>query len=214
MTETTGRKRFRTVIVILAVTAVLTQLSPLLSRPVGGARMASQVSMTLGQWTGEDLPVDEDTIRILQTDDIVDRRYSRPGSPSVDLTIVYAKEQRKVAHPQEICLKGAGFNIQGSSRVVAPTGLTSPAGVPVVRLMVEKGSSKYLIYYWYKCRGRYTASYYWENALVIWSNVTLHPANGALIKLTTPLETDTAVGEARLREFLALVMPEIESRLR
>jgi len=207
------RRRFFIVVSILALTATLTLLVPLLSAPISGKSYASRVSLTLGDYIGTDRAIDPSTAAVLQTDDVVDRRYVKPDKSWVDLTIVFAKEQRKVAHPQEICLKGAGFNIQDYSRVSVPTGLPDPAFIPVVKLRIEHGAYKYLVYYWYKCGSRHTASYYWENFLVIWSQVSLHPANGALVKLTTPIDLNLAASEQRLNSFLNLVMPEIISKL-
>lgn len=208
-----SRRRFLLVTGILALAAAVTLSLPLLSAPIAGASYAKEVRLQLGDWSGVDRPVDADTIRILQTDDIVNRHYVSPDQSWVDLTIIFAKEQRKVAHPQEICLKGAGYNIQDYSRPTIPVGPMHQAGIPVVKLRTEHGRDKYLVYYWYKCADHYTSSYYWENMLIIWSQVTLRPANGALIKLTTPIENDIATSEKRLADFLGLVMPEISSKL-
>ncbi|GEM_PF-691292 len=209
-----ARKRFFLVAGLFAFGAVATMLLPLLlSAPIEGASYARRVSLELGDWMGTEQVVSEDTVAILGTDDVVDRHYVKEGEPWVDMAIVFAQEQRKVAHPQEICLKGAGYSIQSYSRPEVPTGLTDPAQISVVRLQIERGNKRHLVYYWYKCGNHYTSSYYRENALIIWSQLTLRPANGALIKLTTPIDEDLASSEKRLQDFLTLVMPEITSKL-
>ena len=209
-----SRRRLIVVVCVLALAAVITHLVPLMNAPIKGATYAGRVSLQLGEWIGTDRVIDESTADILETRDVVDRRYVSPADESwVDLTIIFAKEQRKVAHPQEVCLKGAGFSLQEYSRPTVPTGLEDPSHVRVVRLRVEKANSKHLVYYMYKCGKRYSASYYWENILIIWSRITLRPANGALIKLTTPIKTDEATSEKRLEAFMALVMPEIATKL-
>ena len=207
------RRRFLLVSGMLALTAAIVLLLPLLNAPISGAGYARTVKLDLGGWMGIERKIDARTAEILETDDVVDRRYTKLGEPWVDLTVIFAKEQRKVAHPQEICLRGAGYNLQEYSRPNVPTGMSSPSQIPVVKLRVELGSGKYLVYYWYKCADRYTASYYWENLLIMWSQVTLRPANGALIKLTTPIERDLATSDQRLQSFMALVMPEITEKL-
>ena len=209
-----SRRRFVVVACVLALAALITHLTPLLNAPIEGANYARRVNLQLGRWSGTEREIDEETASILQTDDVVDRRYVRVGEESwVDLTIIFAKEQRKVAHPPEVCLKGAGYSLQEYSRPIVPSGLKDPTRVRVVRLRIEKSNRKYLVYYMYKCGRRYSASYYWENLLIIWSRITLRPANGALIKLTTPIKTDEATSEKRLEEFMALAMPEIAAKL-
>ena len=209
-----SRRRFIVVACVLIPAAVITHLLPLLNAPIQGANYARRVSLQLGRWSGIERKIDKNTASILQTDDVVDRRYVRVGDESwVDLTIIFAKEQRKVAHPPEVCLKGAGYSLQDYSRPIVPSGLKDPTRVRVVRLRIEKSNRKYLVYYLYKCGRRYSASYYWENLLIIWSHITLRPANGALIKLVTPIRTDEATSEKRLEAFLALAMPEIAAKL-
>ena len=211
--DKSSRRHFIVVVCVFAGVSVITHLLPLLGTPIEGASYARRVNLQLDGWSGTEREIDEHTVAILETDDVVDRRYTKPGEPWVDLTIIFAKEQRKAAHPQEICLKGAGYNIQGYSRPTIPTGIQNPSHIPVVKLRLEKNQTKYLVYYWYKCGSRYTSSYYWENILIIASRITLRPANGALIKLTTPIDTDQATSEKRLEDFLTLVMPEITAKL-
>ena len=211
--DKSSRRHFIVVVCVFAGVSVITHLLPLLGTPIEGASYARRVNLQLDGWSGTEREIDEHTVAILETDDVVDRRYTKPGEPWVDLTIIFAKEQRKAAHPQEICLKGAGYNIQGYSRPTIPTGIQNPSHIPVVKLRIEKDRTKYLVYYWYKCGSRYTSSYYWENILIIASRITLRPANGALIKLTTPIDTDQATSEKRLEDFLTLVMPEITAKL-
>jgi EpsI family protein len=208
-----SRRRFVLVIGVLAVGAAITLLLPLLNGPISGVKYARLVSAELGGWIGIERPIDEHTAAILQTDDVMDREYAKPNEQHVDLTVIFAKEQRKVAHPQEICLKGAGYSVQSYSRPFIPTGMADPAQVRVIRLEIERGGLRYLVYYWYKCGDHYTASYYWENVLIIWSQLTLRPANGALIKLTTPIDQDIATSDKRLAAFIALAMPEIAQKL-
>ena len=205
--------KFVIVVFILTGAAAITHLLPLLNAPLDGARFANQVSLQLDGWSGTERPIDEHTAAILETEDVVDRRYNKPDESWVDLTIIFAKEQRKVAHPQEVCLKGSGYNVQHYSRPSVPTGITDPAYIPVVRLKIEKGNNRHLVYYFYKCGPHYSASYYWENILIMWSRVTLRPANGALIKLTTSIDTDEPTAEDRLQRFLAVALPEIAGKL-
>lgn len=208
-----SRRRFIVVVCVFAVVSTITHLLPLLSAPIEGAAYAEKVSLTLDGWMGVNRKVDDNAKAILETDDVVDRRYTKPGQPWVDLTIIFAREQRKVAHPQEICLKGAGYSIQEYSRPTIPTGIENPSHIPVVKLRIERDRSKHLVYYWYKCGSHYSSSYYWENILIITSRITLRPTNGALIKLTTPIDADQATSEKRLEDFLAVAMPEINEKL-
>src|SRR5207244_33812 len=75
--------------------------------PVATAR-TRDVPARLGAWQGTDLPIDARVHDLLETDDVLLRRY-RSAADLVDVLVVHAADSRKVAHPPEICFAGGGF---------------------------------------------------------------------------------------------------------
>ena len=67
--------------------------------------------MQIGAWKGEDIPLDDRTYRILETKNLIMRKYVNAKKDEVYLYMVASEKNRKVAHPPEICYAGSGSKI-------------------------------------------------------------------------------------------------------
>lgn len=84
----------------------------------------ARLPLRLGEWMGNDVPLDERTIRKTDTDDHVSRRYRR-GLESVELFIGYGVRARDLEpHRPEVCYPAGGWNLKSS----APRELALPDG--------------------------------------------------------------------------------------
>jgi len=111
-------RRYWMIIILLGVTAALSVLYLYPSKDAPKVRYAELLPMNLQDWTAHDLPVDDETKAILETDDVLMREYTKPGEPPIFLSVVFAEENRKVAHPPEVCLTGSGFEVKEKFSVV------------------------------------------------------------------------------------------------
>jgi EpsI family protein len=95
-------------------------------RVAGTARLArgtlSQIPMTIGEFRGEDVPLDEAIVEITDTQDHLNRSYNRPGSDSpVALFIGYGIHMRDLMpHRPEVCYPGAGWTLETTERISLP----------------------------------------------------------------------------------------------
>ena len=65
----------------------------------------------IGEWRGEDAPVDERTYEILETRNVLSRNYKNPDGGVVHLLMVGSFKDRRVAHPPEVCYMSSNFVI-------------------------------------------------------------------------------------------------------
>lgn len=120
---TSHRKRQKAVIAG-AVAAGFVMLTTGIGYRVLAARLAAPVDaillspealarlpLQLGDWTGQEAPLDEAVVRATDTDAHVSRRYSRQNPPgSVWLYIAYGVNVRDLMpHRPEVCYAGAGW---------------------------------------------------------------------------------------------------------
>lgn len=125
------------------------------------------------------------------------------GGDYVDLFMAYYQDQTKGGtHSPEICLPGAGWEIAQIERVdIAPrAGLDAPYWVN--RAIIQKGTSRMMVYYWFEQHGRHVAWDFAAKFWLLWDGFTIGRTDGALVRLTTPIgdrESDAAA-EARLLE--------------
>ena len=84
---------------------------------------------------------------------------------------------------------------------------------PVNRVVIQKGSDRQVVLYWFKQRDRLVTNEYLVKALLFWDSITKQRSDGALIRLTAPLlpGEDETVVDRRLQQFASLVQPMVSA---
>lgn len=205
------KTRLMIAVVLLGLASALSAVSLYPTQMDRGVLKATSLPMTLGQWVGEDYPVDELTKQILETEDIVQRNYKHPEqADAVTLAVVYSPSNRRVAHPPEVCYKGSGWETDGKI-VVEHAGLP-----PMVRLHVSKGAAMDdVVLYCYKAGERLTASYYGQQINILSNQLFMKSTASALLRFSTRIGDSESIDEAELRvvAFALEMMPEIREKL-
>ena len=74
---------------------------------------------------------------------------------------------------------------------------TSPnPDVEINRYVVQKGLERQLVLYWYQSHGRVVASEYWGKFYLIRDAVRLNRTDGALVRVTAPINGDNGDASA------------------
>jgi len=187
----------------------------------------SEFPLTVGAWQGQRESLEAVYIDRLKMDDYVLADFARggwersvPSSPPavndlVNLYIAYYASQRtgQSAHSPRSCLPGGGWRILDfGQREVA--GVVRD-GVPlrVNRAVVQQGSSRELVYYWFEERGRNITNEYLVKWYLLEDALLRNRTDGALVRLITPVAENErmAVADARLAQFSATVLPVLQS---
>jgi len=167
----------------------------------------------IGQWQGFASLMDPATERVLKLDDYILSDYAKPGGQAVNLYVAYYASQRKGVSPHSplVCIPGDGWRITHFERTTSGTGMN----VPVNRMIIERDSSKQLVYYWFEERGRMIANEYWAKWFLLTDAITKNRTDGALVRLTTQVSRTETMQEAeeRLRSFMRELMPKLAAYL-
>jgi len=163
-----------------------------------------QFPLTLGPWQGKRSSLDPATIKVLGTKDYFDAAYVGPQNKPVSLWIAYygnLKEAEGLQHTPMICMTGGGWDIKENKTIdMLP-------GKPVTYLLMQQGTGRLLVYYWFIQRGRWLPT---ENSTDIRLRIDSlwnRRADGALIRLTTPVDQDIQSAKERLADYAKLVVP-------
>ncbi len=148
---------------------------------------AKQLPIFINGWSGEDIEVDDKTLAILETDDVLMRDYKKEGNPFIQLCIVYASNNRKVAHPPEICYTGSGWSLEEKIPVVFSIKSDEYPEFSAIKLILEKGDQKQLVLYWYKCNSEYATNYYKQQINIVKSEIITGKSTSGLIRISTPI---------------------------
>jgi len=163
----------------------------------------------LSGWRAIDLALEQDVAEMLRADANVQRAYLHPLGYVVHVYIGYYGTERggTPEHTPDVCYPAQGWAIRASE--VVPVG--GRAGFAVREFLVEKDGERQLVHFWYQTRGRpgilSIASLRWHH---FWDRLRADRADGALVRLSTPIEAD-ALDAARQK--LQLMDLAVESEL-
>ncbi len=93
------------------------------STPIPAA-VLDRFPIQLGEWTGQDVPLDEEIVRATDTDAHLSRRYSRHGNlESISFYIASGVKARDLMpHRPEVCYTGAGWTLMDRRSLELPLG--------------------------------------------------------------------------------------------
>jgi EpsI family protein len=164
----------------------------------------------LGDWQGRQIYIAEDIRKILGDGDFMQRVFRRsPAEPSMELFIAYFPTQRtgSTIHSPKNCLPGSGWVPVESFHVP----LLRPDGkvVSVNRYVIQRGSNRQLVMYWYQAHERVVASEYWAKVYTVADAIHLNRTDGALVRVITPMMENEGSADAQKRadEFIQLILP-------
>lgn len=166
--------------------------------------------LTLDGWHGQTERLDTVVLDELKLDDYIMVDYGNDSAEAVNFYVAYYGSQRSgaSAHSPRSCLPGGGWRIESHTKVNI-----EPGGIPVNRFVIRKGEYRQLVYYWFKQRDRIVTNEFAVKWYLLWDALTRNRTDGALVRLTTLMQPgeDIERGDARLRAFAALAVPELEA---
>jgi EpsI family protein len=204
------KARTAIVLLLLGLAAAASALGLYPGKSERGAKTAAALPLEIGPWLGQELPIPQYVIDILETDDVVQRNYmrmGRAGEPGVEMAIVYSANNRRVAHPPEVCYQGSGW--EASSRQL----LEAPDLPPLMRVVMTHGPTRDLVLYCYQSGEELTANYYRQQLNIMRNVLRRRATASALIRFSSHITGTEAETQARMLDFVRLMMPEIKTRL-
>jgi exosortase D (VPLPA-CTERM-specific) len=198
---------------LLVITAAVLSFMPEPHFDAPARRDLSAFPLELGGWRGRTEPLDPGYLDVLKLDDYLLADYADGAGSAVNAYIAYYASQRdsNSNHSPRGCLPGDGWEIQSFTESVLPG--ASPDGVPlpVNRVVIQKGESRQLVYYWFPQRGRLLTDEYAVKLWILRDLVVRGRSDGALVRLVTPLRPGEAeqAADSRLTTFAALVQGQL-----
>jgi exosortase D (VPLPA-CTERM-specific) len=164
----------------------------------------------LAEWQGHSSSLDLATEEFLKVDDYILADYSRPGDNPVNLYVAYYPSQRKNESPHSpiVCLPGGGWSITLLERRNFNSG---SANYPFNRVIIQNGSNRDLVYYWFDERGRAVADEYLAKWYLLADSIVKNRTDGALVRLITQINPNESDEDAdrRLQSFMQVAVPRL-----
>lgn len=155
----------------------------------------------LGDWKGVDLKLDAHVVEMLNPDQILFRRYQNPSGGSIDLYGVFYGSQGadRTMHSPLNCYPGTGWEIVGKSKVRLQNQGDDKKGLVVQKLILRKGLTKRLLYYWYYAGGKTASNQYMNKALTLYGALIHGRTDGGLVTVST-IQDDAGLNQEYLEK--------------
>ena len=167
--------------------------------------------MQIEAWQGQHGRIEDMYVDALQFDDYIMADYT-DGNNVINFYSAYYASQRQGAsiHSPRSCIPGGGWRITDFGQVDMPASDAQP-GFRVNRALIELGSERQLVYYWFKQRDRELTNEYVVKWYIFQDALTRSRTDGALVRLIAPLPAGETIeaADARLSAFALQVQTEI-----
>lgn len=205
--------RFAVLLTLLLVGGIVVNAWEYLGEKPAARKDLKDFPNQLGAWQqlGPDQRFDDATLSVLRASDYLMRNYRSAAGQGGNLYIGYYASQRDGAtyHSPLNCLPGSGWTMSAPGLVtIAPPG---KAPFEANRYVIENGSTKELLIYWYQGRGRAVASEYWGKVYTIIDSVRLRRSDGAMVRVMVPVgpsETAALAAATELAASASTLLPE------
>jgi exosortase D (VPLPA-CTERM-specific) len=165
-------------------------------------------------WSGSSATLDPETEKVLGATDYINATYAAANeSTYVNFFAAWYAKQTEGSgiHSPEVCLPVGGWEVFS----IDPTEVTIPGTIygtfEVNRAVIQKGTSKQLVYYWFEQRGKRQTNDYLAKIGVVMDSLTKGRTDGALVRFVTPIlpsETE-AEADARLQRFMQMALQRL-----
>jgi EpsI family protein len=216
MRETTpaSSRRFGLLLVVLLASGVLINLWAHAGEARVDRRKLKEFPSEMTGWrqVGADQRFDRETEEVLRADDYVLRNYISPVGQTASFYVGYYATQRTGAtyHSPLNCLPGSGWTMNQPGLVE----ITPASGAPAFeanRFIIQNGSDREMLVYWYQGRGRAVASESWGKVYTVLDSVRRRRSDGAMVRIVVPIgkSEQAALDAARdLATKVAPILPE------
>ncbi|MFA5156288.1 MAG: exosortase C-terminal domain/associated protein EpsI [Candidatus Omnitrophota bacterium] len=203
-----SNKNFIIVICVLALACAVGFLSySSFGRSNSPEVQMASFPMTIGEWKGTDIPLRERDYEILETRNLIMRDYiNQKTADKVNLYIIYSQDNRKAAHPPEICYTGGGANTITEKSVVPVTD-----SISANRFVIENKDFRQLVVYWFKSTDFSTYSYFRQQLKAAIDHMFRKKTSSAMIRISATLkDDDQSPAFNRIKAFCSEIEPLIK----
>ncbi|MBW1613684.1 MAG: EpsI family protein [Deltaproteobacteria bacterium] len=167
----------------------------------------------IGEWVGKEEHFDKRIYDIVGVDDSILSNYHTSDGQQVQLYVGFYRSQREgdLIHSPKHCMPGAGWNIIRTSieELIIPN--HNPGKIKCIKLILQKGTQRQVVLYWFQSRGRFISSEYMQKIYLVIDSIIKHRTDGSFVRLIAPVERDNE-GEAleAIKDFAKLLIPILQ----
>ncbi|MEA1968953.1 MAG: EpsI family protein [Thermodesulfobacteriota bacterium] len=166
--------------------------------------------MEIETWNGSTSRFDEKVYDLLGVDDSILATYRSDKGEAVQLYVGFYQSQKEgdLIHSPKNCMPGSGWNITETSiEKVAVNDAVNNNSINVIRLILEKGSQKQVVLYWFQSRGRIISSEYMQKIWLVIDSITKQRTDGSFVRLIASVDKDEQITLKFMKNFIKDIYP-------
>lgn len=173
--------------------------------------------LQVGDWVGREDRLEQIFLDALKLDDYLMTDFRRADGGLINFYVAYYGSQQagSAAHSPRACIPGGGWQIDELEAKRLPELRVDGQPLVVNRLIIKRGDTRQLVYYWFQQRGRVITSEYLVKWYLFYDAVTRNRTDGALVRVTTPVDRteDWSDGDRRLQAFIREALPLLDGHV-
>ena len=197
-------KNYLTTVIILLITSIVVLNMEYGSKVIADIDL-KDLPVNVGQWYGEDIELSERVYEILETRDVIMRRYQNSNGDEILLSIVYSGNNRDSFHPPEYCYIGGGAELLAKNQ--EDIALDNGSILSTYKIRMGDAYGKISAWYWFSANKRFISSYYLQQAYMLWDALRGKDFSGALIRVS--VRGDNSELENKAKIFIAQAYPAL-----
>lgn len=171
--------------------------------------------LEVGGWRGRRTALEKVYLDQLKLDDYLLGDFQSSAGVPVNLYVAWYNSQQagRSAHSPRSCLPGGGWQMKSLVQVPVDGVVVGGQPLEVNRALIQMGSQRQLVYYWFQQRGRVVTNEYAVKWYLFWDSLTRNRSDGALLRVTTPVlpnEEETSA-DLRLRALTRAMVSPLEA---
>jgi EpsI family protein len=161
-------------------------------------------------WQDIDIPSDDKVIQALEADSTVFKRYQNIDGETISLYIGHYKklEKAKFSHSPKVCFTAQGWIMSNAKHISL---LLDGHKLNCVSMIVDKGTKKELVYYWYQFDNKTFADLYKMKFALLSKKISGGNEDNLFVRVTTPVATDVEAASIIISKFLEDLYPAINN---
>lgn len=182
---------------VVLLLAAVTYLMPAREEVIPTRNDFAEFPMQIDTWSGRRSALEQVYLNDLHLDDYLLADYVDAVGTRINVYSAWYNSQRggQSTHSPRTCIPGNGWNITDLRRVRVVD--ASIGGVPlsVNRALIQNGSQKQIVYYWFQQRGRVVTNEYMVKWYMFVDSLQQHRTDGALVRLIAAVPEGKSVAE-------------------
>ncbi len=205
--------------VLVGLLAAASLFMPERTEQVPVRQSFAEFPLQIDEWRGQRTTLGAEFLDALQLDDYILANFVDQGSQGAHHTVNFysawynSQKGGESSHSPRTCIPGGGWQLTSLDQVTIPDARVGTVPLRINRVMIEKGASKQLVYYWFQQRGRVITNEYMVKWYLFWDALTRQRTDGALVRfvITVPDGQPVAQVEQVLQGFVRTLAPRLDT---